>query len=156
MCENNILKNTKGFTFLEISLVVFIVAIIFAGIFVSLSPAENLSNARDDVRRTDAKVILESIINYQFENDGAIMAGVNSTLTMIGTDTSSCDVSCASFTTASSCIDLKSDLSPYMVDMPVDPKLGNSSATYYAVKYDNALVTVVACAAENGDIELSM
>lgn len=56
--------------------------------------------------------------------------------------------------TAEGCLDLSSDLSEYLVEMPIDPVMGTQQRTYYAIRqdYGTQKLTVLACAAEDGEV----
>ncbi len=79
---------------MELLIVIAVISIIATVIFVAVDPATRLAQARNATRWQETKSILEAIKLYQVDNDGSLPSGIDTTLRMLGTDASGCDVSC--------------------------------------------------------------
>ncbi len=138
-------KNKKGFTLIEILLVVATIAILAGIVILAINPSKQLGEARNAQRRVDINTILNAVYQYNIDNKGSLPAAITATETEI----------CK--TGAASCTDL-TDLSfltnaeKYLTSMPSDPG-GNCSANgvcYTIMKTGNGRVTVAAPGAEQG------
>ena len=64
--------NKKGFTLIEILLVLAILAILAGIVIVAISPAQQLRSAANDQRRADINTIMNAIYQYSIDNGGAL------------------------------------------------------------------------------------
>lgn len=85
---------TKSFTLVELIVVIAIIAIISSVVFVALDPAKRFADARNAKRHTAVQSILDAIKMHQVDNDGVLASGIDTTLRIIGTDVSECDLVC--------------------------------------------------------------
>jgi len=143
----------KGFTLLEVLLVIALIAVLAGIVIVAINPAKQLAEGRNTQRRSDVTTILDATYQYAIDHAGGIPAidAVTGTSQVIGTATTGCDTICAGQTTTAACLDLTSYLLPtYIVAIPFDPSTGSAAKTYYYINKDaNNRVTVGACSAEN-------
>lgn len=102
------LLHEKGFTLVEVLLVIVIIAILAAIVVVAINPGRQVSQANNTQRSSDAKAALDSIHQYAIDNRGALPAGITSTATVIGSAVGQIDI-CASL------------VPTYMASMPFDP-----------------------------------
>lgn len=145
------LKNERGFTLVELLVVIGIIVILFAVILVAIDPAQRLQQARDAVRQQDTRDLLEAIQLYIVDNDGDT-SGLDidsdaGTYEQIGTAATGCDTGCTAQTTEAACADLTSDLvDTYLASIPLDPSSGTAAETDYYVNINAAgRVIVGAC-----------
>lgn len=102
------MKNKKGFTLVEVLLVVVIIAILAAVVIVAINPGRQISQANNTQRRSDIKSILDAVHQYAIDNRGAMPAAIDAVPTVIGDDALEVDI----------CTDL---VPTYLSEMPFDP-----------------------------------
>lgn len=136
-------SNKKGFTLVEVLLVVVIIAILAAIVIVAINPARQISQANNAQRSADVKAMIDAVHEYAIDNRGALPAGITTTATVVGSGTGQ--------------IDICGDLVPtYIAEMPFDPTATGAaytSCTTYNTGYNissdaNGRVTVAAPSAE--------
>jgi len=112
------IKTQKGFTLIEILIVIGIIAILAAVVIVAINPARQFAQARNAQRSSNVNTILNAINQYMVENNGTLPANITTTATEI----------CA--TGGTGCADATPDLidlsvlttnEQYLVSIPVDP-----------------------------------
>ena len=149
-------NNQKAFTLIELLLVVAVIATLAVIIFLSLNPAQRIKDAKDARRTTDVDQILSAIHEYVIDTKGTFPVSSPQAEVQLGTATSGCGIvtgGCNALSTA--CTDLSVKLVKYLDVMPIDPT-GTQYVTKYTVIVDaNNIVTVRACAADNGNISAS-
>jgi len=121
-------KKLKGFTLIEILVVVALIAILTAITFIAINPAKNFADTRNAQRSSDVVQILNAVTQYTSEQGksladfhttpNAAIPGCNAPAA-IGTDN----------------VDLATLLVPtYIVGIPVDPQpLGTAANTGYTI-----------------------
>ena len=105
-------KSKSGFTLIELIIVVAIIAILAALVYVATKPLQRFRESNNAVRWAEIGSITNAVKQYQVDSRGANPAGLDSTLRMIGTDLSGCDLDCGS-TSEISYVDLGNDLNYY-------------------------------------------
>lgn len=139
----------KGFSLIELLVVIVIIATLAVTVFVALNPAERLKDARDARRTSDVDSILTAIHQYIVDNGGVLPTGLSTTEQQLGSDGSGCASTGVCSGMAASCLNLSTLLAPYLASMPTDPNGGISGKTRYsAVVNANNIVTVKACGTE--------
>ena len=139
--ENHMKKNVslkKGFTLLEILLVVGIIAILAGIVILAINPSKQLGDTRNAQRRSDVLSIANAIYQYAIDTNGNIPTTVRSSgncydaANMIATSTAT--------TTTTGAINLWTTLvsasTTYLNDIPRDPLVstGATSSGYGIVK----------------------
>jgi prepilin-type N-terminal cleavage/methylation domain-containing protein len=135
-----LLRSQRGFTLIEILLVVAAIAILAGIVIVAINPSKQLGDTRNAQRRADVTTILNAAYQYALDNSGVLPAGIGATSTEI----------CASSVATSSCgafVDLSAlwSTQKYLVSMPVEPQKANANGTGYMInKSSNGRITVTA------------
>jgi len=138
------LREQRGFTLIEVLLVVAIIAILAGIVILAVNPGKQLGDTRNAERKADVN-ILNAVYQYSIDNQGNLPSSITTTATDI----------CA--TGASSCtglVDLSvlSNNGKYLVAIPSDPQTGTSTDTHYQIAQNaNGRVTVSAPSAEQGE-----
>lgn len=143
-------KSVRGFTLLEILLVVGIIAILAGIVILAINPTKQLGDTRNAQRRSDVLTILNAIYQFSIDHNGILPA--STTLASNG------EVDC--LTAGMDAKDLDTELvtssSTYLVSIPHDPSIdgsgytsGTSDSGYNVVKLDSGRVTVCAVDAAN-------
>ena len=144
------LNAQKGFTLLEILLVVAAIAILAGIVIVALNPAKQLGDTRNSQRSVDVNTIINAVYQYSIDNNGNFPSGIDSIVgssQVLGTSGSGLDSTCTATTTLAAGIDMSGDLVPvYIVGIVADPTTGTDENTdYYINKLGNGRLTVGAC-----------
>lgn len=141
-----ILRSQKGFTLIEILLVVAAIAILAGIVIVAINPAKQLGDTRNASRNSAVNTILNAITQYSVDNNGILPSGI----TLVPTEI------CSSSVATTSCTGLV-DLSvltaggKYVTAIPDEPQKTNADGAGYMVsKNSNGRITVSASFAESG------
>jgi len=123
-------KTLKGFTLIEILVVVALIAILTAITFIAINPAKNFADTRNAQRSSDVVQILNAVTQYTSEQGNAI-----SGITLVGGGAVPTCPTVAHIGTANAAVDLATLLVPtYIVGIPVDPQpLGTAATTGYTI-----------------------
>jgi prepilin-type N-terminal cleavage/methylation domain-containing protein len=125
--------STKGFTLLEILLVVGIIALLAGIVIVAINPARQLASVRNAERKSDIKQIDSAITQYYIDNF-RYPTGITSTLKGIcdtGSTPSPSGVTCTNL------VDLSVLVPDYITAIPTDPTSTTTNTGYY-IKQDSA------------------
>jgi type IV pilus assembly protein PilA len=142
-------SSNKGFTLLEILLVIAAIGILAAIVLVAINPNRQLAQARNAQRRSDvttiSNAVYQKIIDDAANNTNDMNTALDDgTLYVLGTAALSANVAgitpattCSAFTggpTAASTINLTSQLvADYVASIPFDPQGGNAACTGYTI-----------------------
>src|SRR3989344_5347506 len=142
-----ILLFRKGFTLIEVLLVMGIIAILASIVIVAITPTKQLADARDAQRRSDVNSILNAVYQFAIDNDGDLPGCLPAATA--GTPYNICTISaCTGVTDGCS---LAALTGTYLVSIPVDPSGATGNDTNYDITKANSRVTVAAPAAEQGE-----
>ena len=148
------LQPNKGFTLLEILLVIAAIAILAGIVIVAINPGRQLSQTRNAERRAEVVEILNGVYQYTIDNSGTIPAAISAlaidTATEICDDATSCTGLADLFTT------LVTSSQTYLTAIPLDPPCptscassgGNVGVGYTVSRSTNNRITVAAPDAE--------
>lgn len=143
------LKNLIAVLLSIVSLSLILVFIVWYGI----NPERTSAQGRNQLRRLHLNKIHAAISRYSLEHDGLLppTLTMNPELHQIGTCHDHGDNYCSN--ASKQCLDLVSDLKPYLPTLPVDPLIGSSVFSAYSVNIDaHDLITLTACGGELGQI----
>jgi len=149
-------KYKKGFTLIEILLVVAILSILLVVVFAALNPAQRLTDTRNARRWNDVNQTLTALHECIIDNSLATCGlGTTVALSQIGSCASAGATPCTGAADACLNLDGDTDLDPYLASFPVDPTDPGAGKTGYAVTVANGIVTVSACNAEGTTVSVS-
>jgi prepilin-type N-terminal cleavage/methylation domain-containing protein len=89
-----VIKTHKAFTIIEVLFVVVIIAILAVIVFVAINPPKHFAQTRNAQRYSDINAILNAVSQYSVDNQGTFPSGVDTSLKMIGTSATGCNVAC--------------------------------------------------------------
>lgn len=127
--QKHILKKQKGFTLIEILVVIGIIAVLAGVVLVAVNPARQFKQARDSQRLANINTILNAIGQNISDHQGILFCGgavsvIPTELTLMKTET-----------TAGANFDISNCLVPeYLPKLPFDP--GSEEAGYYTTEDD--------------------
>lgn len=111
----------KGFTLIEVLLVIAILAILASVVIIAINPSKQLAAARDAQRHSDVYSIMNALHQYALDHEGAFPDSLSTEqLEICKTDSPDC-------TDLYDLSDLTTD-QKYLVSMPTDPLCSNSLA----------------------------
>ncbi len=127
------MKTKKGFTLIEILVVVALIAILAAITFVAMNPAQNFAATRNATRSADLNTLLTTVSNYLIE-DGNSLATLE---TAAGATLATCGDATTPWraigTTAGN-VNLQAALvDEYISTIPADPSGGTAGDTGYDI-----------------------
>jgi len=139
----SILRLSRGFTLLEILLVIAIIAILAAIVIIAINPSKQLAESRNAQRETDVNTILNGVYQYSIDNNGQLPSGITTSDTEI----------CKTGGTCTGLVDLSvlTNNGKYLVAIPTDPSGASTNGSGYSILKDaNNRITVSAPHAELG------
>lgn len=142
------MKNTRGFTLIEILLVVAAIGILAGIVILAVNPNKQLGDTRNAQRRADVNTLLNGVYQYVIDNNGAVPSAITVTSTEI----------CA--TTGAACLapnPVTIDLGfltlnqKYLASIPTEPNKTMATGAGYRISQSaNGRITVVAQFPEQG------
>ncbi len=146
-------KKHKGFTLIEVLLVVALISILAGIVIIAVNPGKQLADGRNTKRKADVSTILNALYQYSIDNNGHLPATIHQALDCrIETANEICrtgETDCGLLTNLSPLTDNQT----YLPELPLDPSLppgdGNSTG-YFVYSSTNNRITVCAPAAERG------
>jgi type IV pilus assembly protein PilA len=138
--------NKKGFTLIEILVVIGLIAILAAIVLIAINPARQFAQGRDSQRTSNVNSILNAVGQRIADNKG-VFGGTANGITCPNLPTSTSTV--VTTTAAANQVDLSCLAPTYIPALPLDPSTGSGTNTGYSVKQDSTgRVWVAATATE--------
>ncbi len=149
--------NQKGFTLLEVLLVVGIISILAGIVILAINPSKQLGDTRNANRRADVNTILNAVYQYEIDNSGTL-PGAGNTAAPTKITAAAVEI-CKTGTTNTLCntsgpfVDL-TDLTTngkYLVSLPIDPGGTATNGTKYTILQSATTnrITVAATVTDN-------
>ncbi len=143
----NILRKGRGFSIIEILLVVAAITILAGIVIVAINPGKQFMEIRNTQRVSDVNKILAAINHYMVDNDGVLPENLEEEeLEICQTSASDCE----------GLLDLSvlTNNERYLVAIPVDPQKvrGENGAGYTVRVTENGRVVVSSSYAEGGAV----
>lgn len=142
------LNQSKGFTLLEILLVVAAIAILAGIVIIAVNPTKQLGDTRNAQRRVDVNTILNAAYQYSIDNNGTLPSSIPTSVTCA---TPATNEICKTGGTCTGLVDLGilTTDQKYVVSLPFDPTGSSTNGTgYFIAKSSNGRITVCAPSAE--------
>lgn len=162
-------QESKGFTLVELLIVIAVISILTTVVFVALNPMARFQESRNARRSSDINSILGAIKLDQVDNGGSYLTELQAVATAMGSDNSSpvyqigtpgsgCNTACpgAPESLQTACLNLQELVEGgYMPKMVFDPSMstsqqGDGMTGYYIFLSNNGAVTIGACNSEKG------
>ncbi len=153
-------KQAKGFTLIEILVVIGIIAILAAIVIIAINPARQFAQARNSQRESNLNSILNAVGQRLADNKGVWTTVAGCEALTAGTTYTIAKGTGAALLPATAMID-ESCLTPTYIpsQMPVDPSSGAwTSATAYNTQYNitvDALGRYTVCAPNSSETAIS-
>lgn len=142
-----LLRSQKGFTLIEILLVVAAIAILAGIVIVAINPAKQLGETRNADRKAAVNTILNAVTQYAIDNNGVLPSGISTTTPAEICATGVATTSCAGLVDLSG-LTLNGK---YLGSIPNEPQKTNANGAGYMIVRDvNNRVTVSAQFPEQG------
>ena len=120
-------RRLKGFTLVELIVVIGILAALLAIVLVAINPGRQFAQANNTQRRSDVNAILNGVSQYAADNRGALPTGIDLTPRTICGPTDPDPLSTCPDATS---VDLCAAIVPtYIADFPRDPQNGSMTGT---------------------------
>src|SRR3989344_5260166 len=141
-------QKDRGFTLIEILIVIGIIAILAAITIVAINPARQFSQAKNAQRSSNVNSILNAVYQYAIDNTGTLPANIPVSATCA---TPATNQICKTGGTCTGLVDLSvlTTNETYLVSLPTGPTGSTTNGTgYFVAKSANGRVTVCAPSAE--------
>jgi prepilin-type N-terminal cleavage/methylation domain-containing protein len=140
-------RQARGFTLLEVLLVVAVIAILAGIVIIAINPGRQLGSSRNAQRQADVTTILNAVYQYSLDNNGTLPASITASAVEICTTTGA---TCTSGGLAD--LGVLTTNEKYLSSLPKDPQCPTicaaNGADYTIMRTVNGRITVAAPGAE--------
>lgn len=144
------LRGDKGFTLIEILLVVAAIAILAGIVIVAINPNKQLGDTRNAQRKADVITILNGVYQYTIDGNGALPTMPTGTCSLLAAN-EICKTTATGTCATGVALTVLTASEKFLTALPVDPSVSTADGTgYYISKSANGRVTVCAPSAEQG------
>lgn len=149
----NLRINQKGFTLIEVLLVVAVIAILAGIVILAINPSRQLGQSKDAQRKADVNTILNAVYQYALDNNGSLPSTITTSSTQI-CNTGIADATCDGASLIKLTVLTASE--KYIVSIPKDPTGATTNGSGYNIlKTANGRVTVSAPSAEQSTVSVT-
>jgi len=136
----------KGFTLIELIIVIAIIALLAAATFVAVNPAKRIGDANNAQRWSDISAIADAWGLYVADNTGSTVTTVTNGVTYAVATTTKAHTDTCGATTTTAIVDMSGLVSGgYIGQIPSDPSTASSNTEYYFYTDSTGAIKVGAC-----------
>lgn len=148
----NIHMNRKGFTLIEILLVVAAIGILASIVILAINPSKQLGETRNTARRADVNTILNAVYQYSIDNSGTLPTIPTGACALVAAN-QICKAAAVGTCSTGVALSVLTTNEKYLTSLPIDPTVSSTDGTgYYIAKSVNNRVTVCAPSAEQSAV----
>ena len=144
--------NRKGFTLIEILLVVAAIGILASIVILAINPSKQLGETRNTARRADVNTILNAVYQYSIDNSGTLPTIPTGACVLVAAN-QICKAAAVGTCSTGVALSVLTTSEKYLTSLPIDPTVSSTDGTgYYIAKSVNNRVTVCAPSAEQSAV----
>ena len=128
------MKKYKGFTLIEVLIVIGILAILSAIVIIAINPGQQFAQARNTQRRSDVQAVLNAVNQNMVKNRGVWTCTVNGGHNLPGTASSTGRLMSDGVGNYNIC---SWRVDTYIAAMPIDPSTGTNPTTPPCTAYNS-------------------
>ena len=144
------IQTKRGFTLLEILLVIAIIAILAAIVIIAINPAKQLAQSRNTQRRADVNTVLNGVYQYSIDNSGAIPTIPTGACSLVAAN-QICKAGATGTCATGVDLSVLTASQKYLTSIPIDPTVSSTDGTGYYISKSatNNRITICAPSAES-------